>query len=196
MQIPRRCPDWQVPFVIALVCVVAAAWGDSARELFRYDRLAVAGGEVWRLVGGHVVHLGVRHLALNLAGLALVWLLVGRRYGTWQWLLVAIISIVVVDAGFWLLDTELRWYVGMSGMLHGLLLAGAIQGLRSLPLESGLICILIATKLAHEQFLGPLPGSENAAGGLVIVNAHLYGTAGGALSAAVLWRRVPPPASI
>ncbi len=176
--------------MVALACVVAAAWGDAARELLRYDRLAIAGGEVWRLLGGHVVHLGIQHLALNLAGLALVWSLVGRLYGTRQWLLVIAISIVVMDAGFWWLDEGLRWYVGLSGLLHGLLLAGAIRGLRSLPAESIAICVVVVAKLAYEQLAGPLPGAEAAAGGVVVVNAHLYGAAGGALAAGILWDRV------
>jgi rhomboid family GlyGly-CTERM serine protease len=196
MQIPRRYPDWQVPFVIALVCVVAAAWGDAARELFRYDRLEIADGEVWRLLSAHVVHLSIQHLALNLAGLALVWVLVGRQYGTKQWLFVAAISVVVMDAGFWWLDAGLRWYVGLSGVLHGLLLAGAIQGVRWIPWESALIGVLIAAKLAYEQSVGPLPGSEIAAGGSVVVSAHLYGAAGGVVGAAVCWRSARPPAYI
>ena len=87
--------------------------------------MAIADGEYWRLLSGHFAHLGYPHLALNLAGLILVWLLVGRLYSTWRWLLVAAFSIVVMDAGFWFVDSDMRWYVGLSGLLHGLLLAGA-----------------------------------------------------------------------
>ena len=187
MQIPRRFPDWQLPFAIALVCVVAAAWSDAARELLRYDRPAIADGEVWRLLSAHFVHLGYQHLALNLAGLALVWLLVGRRFGTRQWLLAATISIAVMSVGFWFLDAGMRWYVGLSGLLHGILVAGAIRGIRSLPWESVAICVVVAGKLGYEQFVGPLPGSAVAAGGAIVVNAHLYGAAGGVLSAIVLY---------
>ncbi len=187
MQIPRRFPDWEFPFAVALICVVAAAWGDIARELLRYDRPAIADGEVWRLLSGHFVHLGYQHLALNLAGLALVWLLVGRRFGTRQWSLVATICIAVMSTAFWFLDADMHWYVGLSGLLHGLLVAGAMRGIPSLPWESVTICFLITAKLAYEQLVGPLPGSELAAGGAVIVNSHLYGAAGGALSAIVLY---------
>lgn len=196
MQIPRRFPDWQVPFVIALACIVAAAWGDAARELLRYDRVAIAGGQVWRLFSGHIVHLGYPHLVLNLAGLGVVWLLVGRRLGDRQWFLVAAICAAVIDAGFWWLDPDLVWYVGLSGLLHGLLAAGAIRGLRELPVESVAICVLLGAKLAYEQFVGPLPGSESTSGGAVVVNAHLYGAVGGALSGAILYimpAHSPPP---
>ena len=196
MQILRPVAHWQVPLVFALVCAVAVAFGDDGREILRYDRSAIAQGEYWRLLSGHIAHLGHRHLLLNLAGLALVWLLLGRLYTTRQWILVAAISVLVMDAGFWFVDTGMRWYVGLSGMLHGLLLAGAIRRFRSLPGESIVICAVLVAKLAYEQVAGPLPGSEAAAGGAVVVNSHLYGAIGGALSALVFWRGVRTPASI
>jgi rhomboid family GlyGly-CTERM serine protease len=196
MQIPRRFPDWQVPFAIAMLCALAAAWGDLGRELLRYDRMAIAGGEVWRFVTSHFVHLGYPHLGMNLLGLGVLWLLVGRRFGSRQWFLVAGICIAVIDAGFWWLDRDLAWYVGLSGLLHGLLAAGTIRGIRELPVESVLICVLLAAKISYEQIIGPLPGSEGAAGGAVVVNAHLYGAIGGVLSGIILYimpAHSPPP---
>jgi rhomboid family GlyGly-CTERM serine protease len=184
----QRIAHWRVVLVIALLCVCIAAFGDAARELLRYERVAIAGGEYWRLLSAHFAHLGYPHLALNLAGLLLVWLLVGRLYSTWRWLLVAAFSIVVMDAGFWFVDSEMRWYVGLSGLLHGLLLAGAIAGFRSLPVESIVIAAVVVAKLAYEQIVGPLPGSESVAGAAVVVNAHLYGAIGGALAAAAIMR--------
>ena len=190
MHILRIIAHWQVPLVVALVCAVAVAFGDDGREVLRYDRAAIAGGEYWRLLSGHIAHLGIRHLLLNLGGLLLVWLLVGRLYSTGRWILVAAICVLMMDAGFWFADAGMRWYVGLSGMLHGLLLAGAIRGIRTLPGESLVICAVIVAKLAYEQVAGPLPGSEAAAGGAVVVNSHLYGAIGGALSALVFWRGV------
>lgn len=196
MKFSRRFAHWQVALIIALLCIVAAIFGEDGRALLRYERAAIGDGEYWRLLSGHFVHLGYPHLLLNLIGLLLVWLLVGRHYSTQRWVLVAAISIAVMDAGFWFLEADLRWYVGLSGLLHGLLLAGAIAGIRSLPAESIVICAAVVAKLAYEQLVSPLPGSESLAGGAVFVNAHLYGAIGGALSAFVFWHRVRAPASI
>ncbi len=193
MGLHKVIEHWKVALVVALVCVFVAAFGDDARELLRYERAAIADGEYWRLLSGHFVHLGYSHLALNLVGLLLVWLLVGRLYNTQRWLLVIAISIVVMDAGFWFLDADLRWYVGLSGLLHGLLLAGAIAGIRSLPAESLVICAVVVAKLVYEQIAGPLPGSESVAGGAIVVNSHLYGAVGGALSAAIIPAHSTPP---
>jgi len=38
--------------------------------VLRYERAAIAGGEVWRLVSCHFVHLGWAHCLLNVGGVA------------------------------------------------------------------------------------------------------------------------------
>ncbi len=193
----RRAGHWLVPAVITAIAIVIAVFGSAGTELLKYDRLAIAdGGEYWRLLSGHFAHLGPEHLLLNIAGLVLVWLLVGRQYTTGQWLIVTVFSLVVISLGFWALDPNLLWYVGLSGLLHGLLIAGALGRIRRQPVESIIIIVAVAGKLAYEQVLGPLPGSEATAGGAVITNAHLFGAFGGAMVAALLWRRDKPAASI
>lgn len=196
MQILRRIAHWQVPVIITLLSIVIAVLGDDGREILRFEQSAIARGEYWRLLSGHFAHLGNHHMWLNLAGLLLVWLLVGRNYTTSQWYAVVAISMVIMDAGFWYLDADMGWYVGLSGLLNGLLIGGALRGMRTVPVESSVICALVVGKILYEQFYGPLPGSESVSGGTVVVNAHLYGAAGGALAAYVIWHRVRRSASI
>jgi rhomboid family GlyGly-CTERM serine protease len=182
----RRSTDWRVPLAVAALSVAAGIAGPSARILLRYHRSAIADGELWRLASGHFAHLGVGHLTLNVAGLALVWLLIGSAYGVLGWIFVMALSIAVIDIGFWFLDPELEWYVGMSGLLHGMLAAGILNRLREAPVESTALCALIVGKITYEQLAGPLPGSEASTGGFVVVNAHLYGAIAGVLGAGLL----------
>lgn len=189
----RRLTGSQVPLAIAAASLVAAALGEPGRLGLRWDREAIAGGELWRLVTGHFVHLNLGHFVLNLAGLVLVWVLVGTRYRPLGWWIVTILCLAAMDAGFWLLDPRLSWYVGLSGLLHGLLLAGTVGRLREAPLESAVLTLAVALKLAYEQYAGPLPGSEVSAGGPVVVDAHLYGAlAGTAAGAAALLYNARP----
>ncbi len=185
----NRLAYWQIALALILVSVVIAAFGEAGREALKYDRLAILDGEYWRLITGHFAHLSNSHLLLNLAGLVLSWLLVGRNYSSSEWLVVLLLSIVAISSGFWFLEENLLWYVGLSGVLHGLMIAGAIQGLKSLPAESSVICLLVVGKLVYEQFVGPLPGSESVSGGAVVVDAHLYGAVGGAVAAGIFWHR-------
>ncbi len=154
--------------------------------LLRYDRPEVAGGELWRLVSGHFVHLDWTHLLLNLAGLVLVWVLVGGAFRPLQWLFVLAVSIGVIDAGFWWLKPGLDWYVGLSGALHGLFAAGLVGSARERPVESAVLGVILFGKLAWEQFGGGLPGTSSLVAGAVITEAHLYGAVGGLLAGLAL----------
>lgn len=182
----RRSTGWQVPLCLAAFSALAALGGPDAQRQLRYDRTDLAGGELWRLVTGHFVHLGMTHLILNVAGLAVVWLLVGGGYSLLHWVFVIASSLAVIDFCFWFLDPGLSWYVGMSGLLHALLVAGIVSRFREAAGESLALAALIAGKIAWEQLAGPLPGSEVSAGGPVVVNAHLYGVVAGILAAGVL----------
>jgi rhomboid family GlyGly-CTERM serine protease len=187
---------WLATAAVAVVGFLLELGGDSVRDALAYERAAIGAGQLWRLVSAHFVHLGWSHLVLNLAGLALVAWLVGHTFSWQRWLYVGLASIAAIGAGFWFLDPGLDWYVGLSGLLHGLLVAGLVAGIARRDREALILAAFVLAKLAWEQAAGPLPGSESTSGGAVIVDAHLYGAIGGVLGALSLWRSVRPAASI
>ena len=192
----RNLANWRLPAAIIALGAAIAVAGPAGREALKYDRLAIAQGEWWRLVSGHFAHLGGAHFAMNAAGLCVVWLLVGQRASQLAWFGVLLAVIAGIDLGFWFLDPDLLWYVGLSGVLHGLLVAGALAGLTTDRTESLVVLVLVATKVLYEQFAGPMPGSEATAGGPVVVEAHLYGALAGLVGGLPLWRRVTAGRSI
>jgi len=191
-----RAGTWALPAGLICIAVLLQLGGDPVRHWLAWSRVDIGAGEAWRLLSGHVVHLGWSHLVLNAAGLALIWVLVGDTFDPAGWLVVGISSIAAIDLGFWLLSPELYWYVGLSGILHGLLVAGIAIGLARHSRESQVLALLIAAKLVWEQVSGPLPGSEETSGGAVIVDAHLYGSLGGLAGAWLARRRVRPDSPI
>jgi len=186
----RLLAAWLLPGIAIGIAVVFAVYGDSGREWLRFDRAAITGGEGWRLISGHFVHLGPSHLALNAVGLLLVWYLVADYFTRGQWLIIILFAIVGIDLGFWFFEPALQWYVGLSGLLHGLLAAGVVGGLRSGRPEIWVLGAALTGKLMYEQLLGPLPGSEESSGGAVIVAAHAFGALFGAMTAAAIMIRV------
>ena len=92
----------------------------------------VLAGQWWRLLSGHVIHLGFEHALLDVAGLVLMWALFARDYSIRAWLLIVTLSVIGVDAGLWLLSSTTQWYVGSSGVLHGVLAAGIMASLATL----------------------------------------------------------------
>lgn len=140
------------------------------------------GGEWWRLLTGHLVHGGLRHLSLNMAGIGLVALLFGRDYSPGHWLLILLASTLAIDLGFVFYQPQLEWYVGLSGVLHGCIAAGLIAWWRYENRVLTLaVAVLLSAKLFWEQYRGALPLSGDMP---VVVAAHLYGAIGGALAAA------------
>lgn len=187
---------WRWGLVLGVVAAALQFGGEPLRELLAYEREGLQAGQAWRLLSAHLVHLGWSHLALNVAGLAIIAWLVGHVFSGLRWLLIMLLSIAAIDAGLWFLNAEIEWYVGLSGMLHGLLVAGLFVGVANRDREALVLSAFVIAKIAWEQFSGPLPGSESTAGGVVIVDAHLYGAFGGLLGALFCWRSARPAASI
>lgn len=172
-----------VLLLACLVLLLLTASGEGGRALLRYERGALAQGEWWRLLSAHLVHLDLRHALLNVIGLVLVWALFARDYTPMAWLAIVLGAIAAIDAGLWLGDSTVQWYVGSSGALHGALAAGVLAHLRTGERDGWLLAGLLAAKLLYEQTSGALPFSGSDP---VVVDAHLYGVAGGAAVAAFL----------
>ncbi len=180
---PRLLPA-VLPVSIALVCIALEIGGYS--ESLRFDRDLIESGALWLILTCNFVHLGMNHLLLNLAGLGLIYFLFWPNYNSLSWLLITLICSLGVGLGLYLWNPELIWYVGFSGTLHGLIIAGAIADLKRYPVSGGLLLALVAGKLIWEQVYGAMPGSEEIAGGHVVVDSHLYGAISGLLCAIFL----------
>lgn len=167
------------------VLLLPATLGAVAIERLRYDRAALAAGELWRGLSAHLVHYDLRHLGMNVAGLALLWWLFVADLPARAWVAVASVSAVAVSGGLYVLDPAVSWYLGLSGVLHGVWAAAAVAAWRRWRLESGVTLALLACKLLLERWQGPLSSGVDP-GFAVIVVAHLYGAVGGLVAALAL----------
>jgi rhomboid family GlyGly-CTERM serine protease len=169
--------------LLSLLCEYGE--GEHARLLLRYEREAVLHGEYWRLLTGHLVHGNWLHLLLNGAGIGLIAALFPDHYSPRQWLLIGLLSLVAIDVAFVFWEPQLSWYVGLSGVLHGALAAGAIAWWRHESKRLALaLSVIFVGKLLWEQLHGALPLSGGLA---VVVDAHLYGALGGVIAGTILW---------
>jgi len=169
--------------LIGLVVLQLAA--PASTMALRYDRVALADGQWWRLITAHVVHLDLRHMLLNALGVILMWALFARDYPPRQWFLILFTAAAAIDAGLWFRDPQVQWYVGASALLHGVMAAGTLAELRRGSRDGWTLAAFLAAKLVYEQLSGALPFAGPAVP--VVVNAHLYGALGGL--AAAIWLR-------
>ena len=181
-----------VPITLIVVAAIFALFDDLGHAAFRFDREAIAGGEWYRLVTGHFVHLSLGHLLLNIAGLGLVWYLVGPAVSLIGWVVAATLSIAAIDIGLLAGVPGLSWYVGLSGLLHGLLATGLIASWHLKRPELRVLAAILVLKLAWETVVGPVPGGGAVAGGTVVTESHLFGALGGSV-AGLLYRLYNAP---
>jgi len=188
---------WLLPAFITVTAAFFQFIDATDEKLFDYHRAGVLSGQYWRLLSAHFTHLGWPHLALNMSAFLLFWLIFKETFSLRCWLAIILLCSIGISISFVLFDPGLDRYVGFSGVLHGLFIAAAIKVLiqnsrsKSKPLswEAAVILVGVLAKVAYEQILGPVPMTQKASGGNVIVNAHLYGTIIGTLSACLALMR-------
>ncbi len=190
--VPPRRRSATVGVIWALVAVLIAASSllpEKVLLALRYERGSVGTGEWWRLATAHLVHLGWGHALANAAAwLLIVW--IGRSaVSPVAWLTLSLASVAGIDAGLLWLYPRVEWYLGASGVLHGLFAGSACLLLaRSDRGRGALMLVLLAAKL----------GWEAAGGGLlqaaqpdfpVLHEAHWLGAAGGMAGAILILAR-------
>jgi rhomboid family GlyGly-CTERM serine protease len=120
---------------------------------------------------------------MNMVALCLTLALLHGVLTAADWVGAVLLSGLAIDAGLYWWSPEVAWYVGLSGILHGILAVGALQfAFGRSWLGAALICGIVG-KLAWEQRFGATPMSASLSGGPVVVDAHLYGALGGAIAA-------------
>jgi rhomboid family GlyGly-CTERM serine protease len=180
----RLRDSWAIIAIFA-ICAGLAAGGDELRELGRYERQAIESGEYWRLVTGQLVHLGFGHLWPNLAALVIIGALFADVFRNGDWWRVSFASVAAIDAGLYFLDPNVLWYVGLSGVLHGFVAAGALALMLRREALGAVLGLGLSAKLVFEQIVGPVPFTAASVGGPVVVAAHLYGAGGAFFAEAV-----------
>lgn len=101
-----------------LVTSLFASLSPLATEVLIYDRPAIAHGEIWRLLSGHLVHLSPSHLVADLVGFGITSALIEQRWGR----KIAVLHTAMglgIGLALWLCDPELERFGGLSGLAYG-----------------------------------------------------------------------------
>ncbi len=157
-------------FIIGITIVIQLT-DIETKQWLQYSYEGIQHSEYWRLLTANFVHLGWTHLILNIVALLLISELATTAL-TWLYTFSLICS-VGITLGLLLFSPEVTWYVGFSGILHGLLALIAWQQIHTY--QGKVLLILLIVKLVWEQYYGALPATADFTGGNVIVDAHLYG---------------------
>jgi rhomboid family GlyGly-CTERM serine protease len=179
------------PLALLVLASLLSCWVDYSHSEWYWP--SIRAGEYWRLLSAHLAHLGWQHAVMNMAALVLLMILF-EHISAKRWLFAMVVSVLAVNIGLWIGLPVTHSYVGLSGVLHGLILFGLLESLAAplfLPPSGGqrqigfltLMVIALFAKLAVEQLSGPDAALEQLIGGEIWVDSHLFGAFGGGLAA-------------
>jgi rhomboid family GlyGly-CTERM serine protease len=150
-------------------------------------RAAVLSGELWRLWTAHLVHGSGGHLVWNVAALVGLGLLFERTLGNRLWG-VLLVCAPLVGLGALTLQPGLVSYCGLSGVLNGVWVVGALLSAREETRSGNRLlawlfraCVLAdLCKIAWEASSGAPIFTDAALGdGVAVPIAHALGALGG-----------------
>ena len=165
--------------LILLLMLTFQALPVELRQWLMLDREALLAGQYWRLLSAHLVHLSWWHLAANGLALLLFQQLYGQALSLVSWLRLWLVMALGVALGILWGNPEVSWYAGLSGVVVGLIVAGALKACREQPQISGILLGFIAVKIAWEQWQGTALIHSPWSGTATLVDAHLYGALSG-----------------
>ncbi len=172
--------------VVSVILLITMFLGEQTLSQFQYQRQMVLDGQIYRLLTAHFVHTNLYHTLLNLAGLIIIGLLANTYLIQKDWWVVLLVSAIFVGGGLILLDQNVQWYRGLSGILHGVVVLMILKARQLASMIRAIILVGLGVKLMLEQMHTGLWQSEQLIGAPVIVNAHLYGVMGGTVSYLIL----------
>jgi len=167
--------------VIGIVIVITTFLEPLSSQWLMFDRAAIDGnGEWWRLITCHLVHLSDVHAFNNLLGLALLAYIAGPYLNNGLGVLLFVWCGLWVGVGLYLYADYLAYYVGLSGVLHGLLLVSPFMShYYKRWVAYGFAAILIGKTIWEQTPWYNDMALADTIGGRVETNAHLFGTIAG-----------------
>jgi len=173
---------WFSVGVMALICLTALLPPNSVYDLALVHE-KISQGEVWRLVTSQFVHLGFNHTVLNLVGYLIVAASFREDISPREEMITLLLAVIGVGCGIYLFNPEIKWFVGLSGAIYGILTHFLIIGWRRSGILSGFFALYLVGKFVYERFIAePDNFTASLIGGAVAIDSHLYGAITGLIT--------------
>lgn len=184
--LPTTPQQISVPLLVLFISLISFLFDSSLSELLVYQRSLVTQGEIWRVFSGHFFHTNGFHFLLNAAAVVMLWALHGHFYTIKSYLIVFMVSAIICSIGIHWFSLDIEQYVGLSGVLHGIFIWGAIEDIKAKERTGYLLLLGVILKIAHEQYNGASEDVSDLIGANVAINAHLWGAIGGVIAVILL----------
>lgn len=190
----------QAPWTCGLALLALLVWIGRLEAGLFLDLQAVAAGEVWRLLTGHVAHLNHVHLAWNLLPFVILGLVYEPRFGAARYAALLGAGVVLVDLVVLSGVCGVTFYAGLSGVATTVFVAGALSDLQESRLavdRLGIALALLAltgigAKLVYEFATSKYFFLQGRLPGMAVPAVHLAGALAGVALSALLLRQAQP----
>lgn len=174
--------------LLSMVMLCFTAFEKPLFPLLSLEATRVESGEIWRLLSANLVHFGWAHTLMNVGALLLCALAFFTDTSLAKFSLLLLWCCLAVGMGIFLLNPEYVPYAGLSGALHGLIVAGLLQT-RAYPFwVRAVALVLVAVKLGQENSAGyEATDIQQLIPVAVAVESHLYGAIAGVIFAGGDW---------
>ncbi|MGB0895266.1 MAG: rhombosortase [Parashewanella sp.] len=152
-------------------------------QYLMYQRVAIQQGDIWQLITGNYLHSNHWHLLMNLAGLWVILLLHDLHYSNKGLVLLFCLLSLLEGLSLYVFYPQLFNYVGLSGVLHGLIAFGAVLDITKKIQFGWLLLAGIIAKVGYEQIYGASADVAAIIDASVATESHLIGMILGFLAA-------------
>lgn len=171
-------------FATAVILFVAVCFHILPNHLtteLNFHQELITNGQWWRIITGHFAHTNTMHLLMNSAALVLFSSIHGQYFNKIQLFSMLFLLCLLTSIGIYFLSPNLTDYVGLSGVLHGLFVIGAIKDIQVKEKTGYILITGLVLKLIYEQFFGASDDVAKLINARVAIDAHLWGALAGAL---------------
>jgi rhomboid family GlyGly-CTERM serine protease len=173
---------------LSILMLLLTAFENLLLPLLSLEPTKVSAGEFWRLLTANLVHFGWIHTFMNAAALLLCVLAFFTEYSLKKFSLLLLWCCAIVGIGIYCFNPEYSPYAGLSGAIHGLIVAGLLQT-RAYPMWIRVMALgLVVVKLVQENSAGYEATDLQALLPVAVaVESHLYGAVAGFVFAGIVW---------
>ncbi|MCW8994351.1 MAG: rhombosortase [Psychromonas sp.] len=165
--------------LIILLTAVIYLLEPQTSQLLAYYHTGIAQFELWRLITATFCHSNFNHLLMNLFGLVITLALFIDTFKLIKIFPIVIFNSIFISCTLFFFEPQVIWYVGLSGVLHGLFSYGVCADIANKDRWGYLLGSGFIIKIIYEQIYGAAQSTIDLINAPVLVNAHLYGALAG-----------------
>ena len=175
-QIIQDLPWKKLPIVAVYIAIFITLMlvPEQAQPWLRYNYTELQNQQSWRILTGHFIHTNWGHLLLNSAAFMALWALHGKFYQPRKLFSFVIMNACMITAYVYFF-TDINIYSGFSGVLHGLIVWGAIRDIENKDKTGYLLLLGVFAKVLYEQVYGASESTAAMIQAEVAIEAHLAG---------------------